>query len=59
MIIVYVDDLLTAEKDRDINNIIEELKKEYEVKNLGQVNYYWVINMETTTAKNLTLDKNK
>lgn len=51
--------MLSAEKDRDINNIIEELKKEYEVKNLGQVNYYYVINMEKTTVKKLTLNKTK
>lgn len=39
-IIVYVDHLLIAEKDRDVNDIIEELQMEYEVKNLGHANYY-------------------
>lgn len=38
-IIVYVDDFLISRKDKHIKNITEELKIEYEAKNLGQVNY--------------------
>ncbi|GBN12713.1 Retrovirus-related Pol polyprotein from transposon TNT 1-94 [Araneus ventricosus] len=59
-IIVYVDDLLIAGKDEDIRKIIKELEEEYELKNLGEVNYYLGINIERTKEGNFALNrKNK
>ncbi|GBN79737.1 hypothetical protein AVEN_56089-1 [Araneus ventricosus] len=59
-IIVYVDDLLIAGKEEDIRKIIKELEEEYELKNLGEVNYYLGINIERTNERNFALNqKNK
>ncbi|GBN19276.1 Copia protein [Araneus ventricosus] len=59
-IIVYIDDLLIAGKDEDIRKIIKELEEEYELKNLGEVNYYLGINIERTKEGNFALNqKNK
>ncbi|GBM89165.1 Retrovirus-related Pol polyprotein from transposon TNT 1-94 [Araneus ventricosus] len=59
-IIVYVDDLLIAGKEEDIRKIIKELEEEYELKNLGEVNYYLGINIERTKEGNFALNqKNK
>ncbi|GBM94620.1 hypothetical protein AVEN_43154-1, partial [Araneus ventricosus] len=55
-----VDDLLIAGKEEDIRKIIKELEEEYELKNLGEVNYYLGINIERTKEGNFALDqKNK
>ncbi|GBN90327.1 Retrovirus-related Pol polyprotein from transposon TNT 1-94 [Araneus ventricosus] len=59
-IIVYVDDLLIAGKEEDIRKIIKELEEEYELKNLGEVNYYLRINIKRTKEGNFALNqKNK
>lgn len=48
-IVAYVDDLLIAgKKSRVINNLTEELQKEYEVKNMAPVKYYLGINIKKT-----------
>lgn len=44
-IAVYIDDLLIAGENKVINNVTEELQKEYKVKNLTPVNYYLGINI--------------
>ena len=38
-VIVYVDDLLIAGKEEDINYTVKSLQEEYEVKYLGKVSY--------------------
>ncbi|XP_071041418.1 uncharacterized protein [Parasteatoda tepidariorum] len=43
----YVDDVLISENEGKINEIVEKLKEEYEMKNLGEPSYYLGINNGT------------
>lgn len=54
-IIVYVDDLLIAGSATEINDIIKQLQKEYEIKNLGPVSYHLGINIERNKERNFAL----
>ena len=56
-VIVYVDDLLIAGKEEDINYTVKSLQEEYEVKDLGEVSYYLGINIQRTKDGNYALDQ--
>lgn len=44
-VIVYVDDLLIAGEDQNIDRLIYQLKKDYPVLDLGDAKYYLDINI--------------
>ena len=56
-IIVYIDDLLIAGKDQNINTFIDGIKKEYPVTDLVEAKYYSGININRLNKGIMTLDQ--
>ena len=55
--IVYVDNLIIAREDQNINSSIRVLKKEYPVTDLGEAKYYLGININRPNQGIMTLDQ--
>ena len=56
-IIFCVNDFLIAKKEGDINNPVKFLEKEYEIKNLSEINYYLRIYIQRTEEGGYALDQ--
>lgn len=46
LIILCVNDLLSCKDERKINKVIDILKENFEIKNLGEVKHYLLINIQ-------------
>ena len=44
-IIVYVDDILESRNEKEIEEVIQELNKKYEIKDLGKITHHLGINI--------------